>query len=302
MKKKIIVCVLLCFSLNLAFGQQWMTSLEMAKRMALSNNKMILMVWEESVLIPYPGYILNENGVPVRRYRNIFADEEVSKILWDYFVPVIVSDHLYGSLYTEIEDKRSQDYIDKFNDDGFKVMDPNGNIININELTSEYFDITNFIGRYGFNTEYLEQELLNYRAEKSFYSAFYLAERYIDFATFVDKKVSSQVIDLSSVYLNEAKVLLETEALDNKEVLRQRCAMMELKQYLVLGRPRKVLRELDRMEDEPGISPTNEGLGSFLYYTAYMLINKVEEAEQWKSKVSLVDLKKVQAIINVNNR
>ncbi|WP_411767727.1 hypothetical protein [Winogradskyella sp. A3E31] len=296
MKKKITVLLILFFSLNIVYSQQWMNSLEMAKRLALSNDKMVLMVWEESVLVPYPAIIKDENGKQLF-IKNMFDDESVSEVFWNYFVPVIVSDHLYPDLYEEVKGKRKS-YIDKFNDDGFKILDANGTIINTNPITEEYLDLTSFIKNYGLNTKYLEQELRNYRKEKDFYSAFYLADRYIDYATRVNKKVTSEFINLSSVYLNEAKDFLERSELENKPTLMQRCELLELKQYLVQARPRKVLRELERMEKDPGIEKTNESLKAFLYFTAYFLVNDEENADKWKSEVSLVDLKKVQAIVD----
>lgn len=297
MKKKITILLILFCSFNLSFSQQWMNSLEMAKRLALSNDKMVLMVWEESVLVPYPAIVKNKKGQKLF-IKNMFDDESVSEVFWNYFVPVIVSDHLYAEMYEEIKGKRSKVYIDKFNDDGFKVLDANGTIINTDPITDEYLDLTEFITNFGLNTKYLEQELRNYRKEKNFYSAFYLADRYIEYSTRVNKKVTSEFINLSNVYLNEAKDFLKTSEIENELTLMQRCELLELKQLLVKARPKKVLRELERMEKDTGIEKTNESLKAFLYYTAYFLINDEENADQWKSEVSLVDLKKVQAIVD----
>jgi hypothetical protein len=82
-----------------------------AQDLAMVQNKMVLMVWEETTTYPYPVLVEDEKGRKVL-VRNLFTDEYISPIIWDYFVPVIVSEDKYEDLYLQIKGKRNQNYID----------------------------------------------------------------------------------------------------------------------------------------------------------------------------------------------
>jgi len=52
MKHLIIKVLLIVFTVNLSSAQAWMTNLEIAQKLALVQNKMVLMVWEETTKYP----------------------------------------------------------------------------------------------------------------------------------------------------------------------------------------------------------------------------------------------------------
>ena len=52
--------------------------------------------------------------------------------------------------------------------------------------------------------------------------------------------------------------------------------------------------------DAENIESSNEALVNFLYYTAYSILKDEKNIELWKTKVSLLNLKKAQMIININ--
>ena len=116
----------------------------------------------------------------------------------------------------------------------------------------------------------------------------------------MDPKVSEEVTELSTIYINESKSLLEKEPIENKERIRQRFELRDLKKELILNRPRKVLRQLKKIEAN-SIYEVNNSLYAFLHYTSYALIENEKKSDMWKSKVSLVDLKKAKLIINNNS-
>lgn len=298
MKTIIVTFLLILFSVTLGFAQAWMTNLEIAQRLALVQNKMVLMVWEESTTYQYPVLVKDNKGRTIY-INNLFEDEYVSPLIWEYFVPVIVSEFKYAELYEKIKGKRSQKYIDKFNDDSIKIMDVNGNILNAEYAIQDFQNITNIINKYAFNTTFLNRELSNYKQEKNFYSAYYLASKYMDLALYSNKKITRNILDLSNIYLNEALVLVNKEDQLERAALKQRCELMKFQEFLILKRPKKVIRELKKLRN-PTISKSNEPYVAFLYYTAYMSMEKPKEAEQWKSKISSVNLKKAQKLINLN--
>ena len=79
----------------------------------------------------------------------------------------------------------------------------------------------------------------------------------------------------------------------------QKCDLFKKEEYLILNKPKKVLRHLKKL-DITEIDKINQSLFSFLNYAAFKLLKDEENAALWKSKVSLVDLKKTKLIININ--
>ena len=298
MKNLIIRASLIFFTVNLSYSQEWMTSLEIAQKLALMQNKTVLMVWEEATKYPYLVYVDDEKGGTIV-IGNLFEDEKISQLIWENFVPVIVSESQHANLYKKVKGKRKQRYIDKFNDDSIKVMDANGNIINTSYVAEDYLDIAKLIENYALNTQLVTLELEAYKKEKNFYSAYYLASKYLDLAVYVNEAIRSEIIDLSNIYLDEAVGFLEIEATEDKSTLKQRAELLKIQEYLILNRPKRVLRELKKMDAE-NIESTNEALVNFLYYTAYSILKDEKNIELWKTKVSLLNLKKAQMIININ--
>ncbi|MCA0132847.1 hypothetical protein [Winogradskyella alexanderae] len=298
MKKYIVVPLLVVMFGSFLHAQQWMRSLEIAQKLALVQNKMIFMVWEESTFYDYPVVVQNKKG----RYLvipNLFSDEKISPLIWQNFVPVIVSEDKYEEHYLKIKGKRSLRYIDKFNDDSIKIMDINGNILNVGSNIEPLQNITGIIEDYALNTEFIASELRNYYTDKSFYSAYFLASKYLDLTLYTRERTRTKLIDLSNIYLEEAKELVKTENLDGKQSLLMRCELLKIQEYLLLKRPKKLLRSLKRLEKQQSLDD-NEAFVAFLYYTAYMSLGKQEEAQLWKSKVSSLNLKKAEKIINLN--
>lgn len=300
MKRTMIFLLLFQSVISCSQAQEWMTSLEIGKRLALMQNKMIFAVWEDVTMEPYPVLINDKKGNPV--IVNLFDNENLNEIIWEYFVPVIISESKYEDLFSRIKGKRKESYMLKFNDDSIKIMDPNGNILNTNTSVDnyEFINISSFIAKYSIDTSFLKQDLISYATEGNFTTAFYLASKYIDFAIFNDLNIRSEIIELSNIYLNEAGHYLETSDSDNKMISSQAIKLATIKQQLILNRPKKVLRQLKKLE-KLEIYRVNEALFNFLNYTTFKLLKDDKNAYLWKNKVSLVDLKKAQLIITNNS-
>lgn len=298
MKNVLLKLLLVALMVNTASAQEWMKNLEVAQALATVQNKMVLMVWEETTTYQYPVIVKDDKGRTIF-INNLYEDEQVSPLIWEHFVPVIVSEYRYADLYEKIKGKRSQNYIDKFNDDSIKIMDINGNILNVDYSTEDFQNITTLIERYALNTTYIAQELQDYKKDKNFYSAYFLASKYLDLSLYVNKQTRNDVIKLSNIYLKEAERFIKAEEQTEHSALQQRCGLLELQEELLLKRPKKVIRQLKKMEEDE-IVESNKPFIAFLYYTAYMSADKSEDAELWKSQISSVNLKKAQLIINLN--
>ncbi|QXP79726.1 MULTISPECIES: hypothetical protein [Winogradskyella] len=299
MKNLFTKFIFLFFVVNVSHSQAWLTNLDIAQKLALVQNKMVLMVWEDATEYDYQVVVNNENGNIVF-VQNLFENEEVSPLIWKYFIPVIVDELEYEDLYMNIKDKRSQKYIDKFNDDSIKIMDINGHILNVSNQPEGYQNITKIILDYGLNTEFIATELKGYNTNPDFYSAYYLASKYLDYSLYTKESIRENILDLATIYLDTAAEYLVNNPEENQSNLLQRVALSKIEQYLILKRPRKVLRELKRIDTET-IAQNNQGFVDFLYYTSYRVLGDIEEAELWKSNISSLDLKKAQLLINLND-
>jgi hypothetical protein len=295
MKKIALVVLASLLSIN-SFSQEWMTSLDVAKRLARVQDKMLFVMWGDAIDYEFP-IVYRKEGSAIQLVTDLLRDEEVNELIWENFIPVLLYESTYADLFNEIKDTRSDKYIKKFQDDGIKIMDANGNILNTGYFSVDPFNFSNFVKRYGLSTAFLRGQLLNYAKKKNFNTTYSLGSKYLDYAIFVNRKVKEEVTDLAIVYIDEANRLLDKEALKNKDTLKQKCELLKQKKFLVLKSPRKVLRYLKKVEPA-SIYKVNEPIYAFLYYTSYQLIKDEKNAALWKSKVSLVDLKKAQLIIN----
>ena len=294
MKKSVFTCLFILNSFFISQSQEWMTSLEVAKSLAFVQDKLLFVVWEDVSYGQYPILITNENGVAY--VDDLFSNENLNQVIWEHFVPVILNEANYEALYNDIKGKQNQIYIDKFNDDSIKIMDVNGHIINTTIAYYEYLDIASFISKYALNTSFLKAELTQYRAQKDFNTAYRLATKYIDFAVFVNDEVRPEIIKLSNIYLKEAEAFVSTE---QPNTLSRKIELQNIYQDLVLGKAKKVLRQLKRI-DNSEVDPSDQSLIAFLHFTSHLLLKDETSASVWRSKVSLVNLKITNLIINNN--
>ncbi len=299
MKNHILKILIFIFAINLSYSQAWMTSLDIAQNLALAQNKMVLMVWEETTMYPYP-ILVNDNTGRTLIVNDLFTDETLSPLIWEHFIPVIVKENKYEDLYAKVKGKRRQRYMDKFNDDSIKIMDANGFIINVSGSSDEFQNITEIIEKYALSTEFISTELNNYKEDKTFYSAFFLASKYMDFSIYSRNKTRKALMDMANIYLYEAKNILSVSKDKDKPKLEQRLELLSMQEYLILDRPKKVLRQLKRMEKD-GIDSSNRSFAAFLYFTVSKLLNNEDDMKQWKSEVSSLNLKKAQLIYNINS-
>ena len=297
MKK--IICILLLFIYFQSSDSQireWMSPLKFAQIKARSENKLILMAWKRSLEIPFSAIVKDENGKDIY-IKNLFESPLINEFLRKSFILVEVDDDFYGELMEEIKGKRSQSYVDTFEDDSLKIMDANGNIIGTSGAFTEVLNLSKFVIKYNLNTSFLKQELINYDTNKEFYSAFYLASKYVDYSILVNNNVRDEILRLSDVYFAEAEQFLaEDKNLDNKKALYQRIKLIRLKQDLIKNKSGKVIRQINKID----LLEVNEPLKVFLLYTAYRLKNDVENFSVLEKKLSLLNRKLSQSIVDLN--
>lgn len=296
MKKAILLVVFVLGSFNFCLAQEWFSSLDVAKKLALAQDKMLFVMWEDTFSYPY--YLNVENNEGKLIYVDITVDVSLDSVIWEYFIPVKLNESKFKELSNNIQETRGIKYYNKLIDDSIKIMDANGNILNLD--ASEFPEnLILIIKKYALNTSFLKDELMNYSIENNFTTTFRLAAKYLDFAIYADKSIRNELIDLANIYFDEAKNHLINNDLENKIALLQKCELLILKEYLILKNPKKALRQLKRMNVEE-IDDINRSLYAFINYTAFKLLEDEENASLWESKVGIQDLKTAKLIININ--
>ena len=296
-KKAILLFTFVITSFNFCLAQEWFTSIEVAKKLALVQNKMLFVMWEDTFNYEYPIVLNNDKGDLTAT--DLFVDDSINQIIWDYFIPVKLYESNYAELSNQIKETRGTKYYNKLIDDSIKIMDVNGNILNINTSNEYIENLSLIIKIYALNTSFLKQELVNYSKNENFTTSFWLASKYLDFAILVEKDTRLEIMQLADIYFDKAKNHLAKGDLNNKQAILQKCDLLKIKEYLILNKPKKVLRQLKKLNITE-IDKINQSLFSFLNYTSFKLLKDEENAVLWKSKVSLVDLRLTKLII-INN-
>jgi hypothetical protein len=297
MKKLVLLFTFVIMSANFCNAQDWFTSIDIATRLALVQDKMLFVVWEESFDYAYPLTYITDNGD--LEIVDISKDKSLDATIWEYFIPVRLQEAEYEKLSKNTE-KRRANYIAKLNDDSIKIMDANKNILNVKVSTEFGQNLSSLIKNYSLRTTFIKHDLINYSQQENFTTAFNLGSKYIDFALFVEKDARSEIIELANIYFDEARNYLANSAEDNKEVYLQRIDLLNINEDLVLDNARRALRFLKRT-DGIEILEANKSLYNFLNYAAFMLLKDEEKAALYKSELSEVDLKKTELILNINN-
>lgn len=297
MKKTALILLLIFSSIASSYAQEWYTSFDVAKRLALLQDKMLLVMWESTLDYQYPVMLVSEQNIPI--FIDINQNDDVNSIIWESFVPVLLPESNYQDLYNKSKKTRSTKYLNKLQDDSIKIMDVNGNILNIEP---DYFQVQNLsliIAKYALNTSFLEDEFTNYLKEVNITTAFNLGSKYLDFSIYVQKEVRPEIIELANIYFNEAEQFLEDSDLNNKFGFSQRLDFIKIEEQVILDNPSKARRFLKRI-DADEIDSTNLSLYNFLNYTTFKLLKDEEKAGLWENKLSATDLKKAVLIINNN--
>jgi hypothetical protein len=297
MKKLVLLFIITLTSLSFCNAQEWFKSIDVAKRLALVQDKMLFVVWEESLDFAYPISYISNSGDLV--FLDMSKDTSLDGIIWEHFIPVLLPESEYDKLVLEAEGRGAR-YLAKLNDDSIKIMDANKNILNVKPYSGYEQNLSELIKNYSIKTTFISQDLINYSQQENFTTSFNLASKYIDLALFVEKDIREEIIELANVYFGESKKHLLKNDVENNEAYSQRVDLMIIKEDLILNNPKKVRRLLKRMDVEE-IVEVNKALFYFLNYTAYKLLNDEKEAALFQTKISEIDFKRAELIYNINN-
>jgi len=294
--RKIILLFIFAFTqANTCIGQEWFTSFDVAKRMAIVQNKMLFVVWEDSFKSPYyVGGIKDENGESV--LVDVTQNDEVNEVIWEYFVPLVMPESEYENLYNKAKEIQGETYLYRLEDAGIKIMDINGNILNTSFSDKIYENLPTLIEKYALDTTYLNSFLRSYRKNTNFTTTLILASKYLDYAILSKKSNKKEIVRLANGYLEEARNRLLENNMERKEVFKQKINLYEVLEVLILNNPKKAKRLLKRI-GEPEVDKINKPLFVFLNYTTFTLLKDEENAALWREKISQKNLRKTSLIL-----
>ena len=304
--KKSILIIAISLLPGLGTAQEWFTSLEVAKRLALVQDKMLFVMWEDALEYEYPVGLFDDKGIG--EIVDLRDNEVILQMIWEHFVPVKLPEFMYEEMSNQIKETRGIAYFNRLIDDDIKIMDVNGNILNTNDDIVKfyylgdyaYLSINDFIKKYALNTSFLKPDLENYAQEKNFVTSFRLAAKYVDFAIFINKELRPYVMDLANIYFDEAKHYLEKEGNADAISFTQKIELFKMQEDLILNNAKKVRRQIKKM-DIGQIADMNQSLFDFLNYTVFLLLKDEKNAALWRSKLTSYEMKKAQLIMNINS-
>jgi hypothetical protein len=295
--RKLLFIMAFCLT-STCIAQEWFTSFDVAKRMALAQNKMLFVVWEDSFITPYYIRVNDEKGKSL--LIDVTQNDEVNEIIWKYFVPLVMPESQYGELYNKAKKSNGLEYLSRLEDANIKIMDVNGNILN-SKLPPEIIEsLESLIEMYALDTAYLNPFLRNYLKKQNFTTTFILASKYLDYAIFSKNEVRAELVSLASTYFTQARNHLIESNMDNKSGFLQKLDLFEIKKLLILNNPKKAKRLLKRIE-ESEIDKINKSLFVFLNYTTFILLKDEENAALWRQKITQINMKKASLILKATN-
>lgn len=280
MKKHLIIFVLICN--NLSFSQFQDMPFEIAQKIALDTNKLILLDFG----VTWHDY--NE-----KMERETWSDENVIHLLENYIVIKINLDY-----NLEFQAKHNI-----ANVPSIALSDGNGKLLNKFEGYTSKSEIVKFLEKYSLSTEFLSAELINYSKFPTASSAIRLSQKYLDYSLYLDEDLKNPFRNLAENYLLEAKQKVKTEKPENIDSQLQRIELLSYFRDLYDKKYEKVEKKINKKIKESEIYKDNIDTYYLINYISSKGLDKTENFKSWEQKISSLEntteiIKKANAILN----
>jgi len=260
--KSILIITLLLGS-NIVKADNWLYSLEDAKKMAIATNKLIL--------VDFWAFWC---GPCKKMDAESWSKDEIKEIMNNY-------------VSVKIDIDIHKDVARKYNVQGIPyifIMDPNGEVVyhqmsylNINELKQ-------LLVKYSLNTNYFQKDYLFFQEKENSNSSFRLAQKYQNYAIYLDEEIKNDFLTLSRKYLKKTESFLDEG--ENKPIaIRQKIKLIYLQEKLIKGSFKKCSNELRNKYKEEEIDAGNKSLFYFLNYVSCKGIEDDVASEMWLTKL-----------------
>ena len=274
--KKFSIILLTILSVNTALANNWMTSFEEAKKLALASDKLVLVdfwaIW---------------CGPCKKMDTESWSKDEV-KMLMENYVPV------------QIDIDKNRDLASQYGVKGIPyifIMDGNGKVLYNSMSYKRKDEVINLLNKYAIKMSFLKRDLLNYYQNSSFITSLRLASKYQDFCLYLNEELKPDFLGLSHDYIKESKKFLKSSDIENKNTFEQKIELFEIQEKLILNKPEKALKMLSKLKKED-IDKNNESFYTFLNYTALKQMNDDKNAAKWEDDLMENYLKKANQILN----
>lgn len=272
MKKILLFCFIGILLVNNVKGSNWLTSLEVAKKMALASDKLILVDFWAT----WCG--------PCKKMDSESWSKEDVKLLMANYIPVKIDIDSNRNIATEY-DVKGIPYI--------FIMDGNGKVVYQQMSYKSKSNVISLLKKYALNTSFLNQDLINYYKNESFATSFRLGSKYQDYCLFIDDGLKGEFLNLAEEYFKVSKKLLKKSDLKNKEAFEQKYQLFQIQEQLILNKPEKALKMLDNIK-ESSLDNLNKSFFYKLKYITYKQLNSLQDVNAWSEKVTEIDKKKAE--------
>ncbi|MFK5889743.1 MAG: thioredoxin family protein [Flavobacteriaceae bacterium] len=281
MNRKIIVLSLcLLFTIGLKAMTKWTYSLDEAKKMAIATNKLILVDFWAT----WCG--------PCKRMDSESWDNDEIASLADSYIPVRIDIDIYREI--------SQNYSVKAIPFVF-ILDANGEIIYQKIGYQDRMQLAKTLKKFALNTSYLQRDLSMYYKKQNSISSFRLAQKYQNFAIYLNDDVRGSILSMAAIYFNKTEHFLKAEKKKNVAI-EQKIKLCEVQAVLIRNNYKRSLKFLKKKFKENTIEQTNKKLYYFLYFVASKGLNEAQ-TDSWLAKLKTTDnykvyLKRADKILN----
>jgi thiol-disulfide isomerase/thioredoxin len=263
MKKITLSLILILLFSSKSNANQWMTSFEDARKIAIATNKLILVdfwaVW---------------CGPCKTMDSESWSDPEVQGMM-DSFVPLkidIDTEKVLSSKYSV----RGIPYV--------FILDPNGEVVFQKMSYMNKNEVKHLLKKYSVNTTLLQSDFSNYYKNETGDAALNIASKYFDYSLYVDKELRNDFLKLGSKYLKKSEQLFKKEG-DKKKESQQIDLLGDVYKKMIQGNYEKSLKNLKGKFKEEDILEKNKPLFDFLNFTLYNKLEDKEQAKLWYQKL-----------------
>lgn len=274
MKKTITIVVIVFFAITMN-AQNWMHSLEGAKKTALASNKLILV-----------DFWATWCGPCRKMDSNTWSKKEVTDLMQN-FVPLKIDVDEHKSIAKSYGVRGIPNVL---------ILDANGKVIYSGVGYRNKSQMVETLTDYMAEMSFLQKELIAFYKKSNYSTALRLADKYQIYSIYAKGDIKRSFLSLANDYFSISKKDIKKKKLKNSDILNQKIKLFKLRKQLVLKRSKKVLKQIAKIK-ETDILQANVSLYSFLNYVAYKQMEDNENALKWVEKLNSKDKKIAELIL-----